>query len=86
MNKNYKNIALIVLGILVTILLVRVVFDEKFDNFDTYVQDRENYKDGPEAYDKNLEALGKWSDDYKAEHPGATDADVDAAFNAAWGN
>ncbi len=66
------------------LIAIRVIFDKKFDDFDRFVVERENYKDGPEAYDKNLKALGEWVDKYKREHPGATDADASAAFNAAW--
>lgn len=85
MNKKTKNIGLIILGVVCVILLLRVVFDDKFDDFDRYVEERENYEDGPEAYDKNLEALGKWIEDYKKENPGATDEDASRAFDAAWG-
>lgn len=85
MNKNMKKVGIVLLSIIFLILVVRVVFDQKFDDFDRYVDERENYADGPEAYDKNLEALGKWIEDYKKENPGATDEDASKAFDAAWG-
>lgn len=86
MSKKTKNIVFVLIGIVVLLLALRVVFDDKFDDFDRYVQERENYEAGPEAYDKNLEALGEWIDTYKEENPGATDADASAAFEAAWDN
>ena len=86
MNKITKNIIIVVLVIIAVVLSVRVVFDEKFDDFDRYVEERESYEDGPEAYDKNLDALGKWMEDYKKENPGATDEDASKAFDAAWEN
>lgn len=84
MNTKVRNILIITLAIITILLIIRVVFDKKFDNFSRYVEERENYQDGPEAYDKNLEALGEWIEKYKQEHPGATDEDVSAAFEAAW--
>lgn len=66
------------------LLAIRVVFDKKIDNFSNYIQERENYQDGPEAYDKNLEALGNWVKEYKENNPGATDEDASKAFEAAW--
>lgn len=86
MNNKTKNIILVVISIIALLLLVRVVFDEQFDDFDRYVEERENYEEGPEAYDQNLEKLGEWVDNYKQENPGASDEDASAAFNAAWGN
>lgn len=86
MAPKTKNIILIVVSIIALLLLVRVVFDEKFDDFERYVEERENYEEGPEAYDKNLEALGTWFDEYKEQHPGASDEDAKRAWNEAWGN
>lgn len=85
MSSRNKTILLVVLGIIGVLLLLRVVFDQKFDDFDRYVDERENYEGGTAEYDKNLEALGDWFDTYKKEHPGATDADAEAAWKAAWG-
>jgi len=76
---------LIVLGIVAVLLLVRVVFDEKFDNFSKYVEERENYEGGPEEYDKNLKNLGDWMDNYEKEHPGSTKEDAENAWKEAWG-
>lgn len=86
MNKKTKNIIIVVVSIVALLLLLRVVFDDKFDDFDRYVEERENYEDGPEAYDENLGKLGDWIENYKDENPGATDEDAGRAFNAAWGN
>ena len=85
MNNKTKKILLIVLIVITVLLAIRVVFDQKFDDFSRYIEERANYKDGPEAYDKNLNALGEWITKYKQEHPGATDEDASVAFNAAWG-
>lgn len=79
-----KKILLVVLIGVAILLAVRVIFDKKFDDFSRYVEERDNYKDGPEEYDKNLKALGEWVEKYKQEHLGATDEDASAAFNAAW--
>lgn len=84
MNNKIKNVLLVILGVVVVLLVVRVAFDKKFDDFSRYVKERENYEDGPEAFDKNLDALGKWIEDYKSANPGASDEDAAAAFKAAW--
>ncbi len=84
MNTKMKKILIILLIGVAVLLLLRVVFHKKFDDFNRFVKERENYKDGPEAYDRNLNALGEWVKKYKQQHPGATDEDVSAAFNAAW--
>ncbi len=84
MNNRIKNVLFIVLAVVVVLLTIRVVFDKKFDDFNRFAKERESYKDGPEAYDKNLKALGEWMEKYKQEHPGATDQDASAAFDAAW--
>lgn len=84
MNNKSKNILLILLAIAALLLALRVVFDSKFDDFNRYAVEREQYKDGPEAYDRNLKALGEWVKQYKQDHPGATDEDASAAFEAAW--
>ena len=63
---------------------IRVVFDKKFDEFNGFVEECENYKDGPEAYEKDLKAFGEMLIKYKREHPGATGEDASVAFNAAW--
>lgn len=84
MNNKIKNILLIILALVIILLTLRVVFDKKFDDFSRYVKERENYQDGPEAYDKNLEALGDWVKQYKEDNPGASDEDASKAFEAAW--
>jgi len=84
MNKKTKNIILVVISIVALLLLVRVVFDEKFDDFDRYIEERENYKGGPEEYDENLEALGDWIDNYQDENPGASKEDAEQAWSESW--
>lgn len=86
MKDRTKNIILITVSIIALVLLLRVVFDEQIDDFERYVQEREHYEGGPEEYDKNLEALGDWIENYKQEHPGSTDEDASRAWEAAWEN
>lgn len=97
-NGTGKNIAIIVLVLIVIWLLARYVF------FKTQIEERsawlqrigewkQNYKtQHPTATDAETDAaFNKWINDlwkrkaqYKAEHPWSTDADADAAFNAAF--
>lgn len=85
MSNKTKNIILIVVSSIALLLLVRVVFDEQFDDFERYVEERENYEEGPEAYDRNLEALDDWLDNYQEENPGASRDDAKEAWDNAWG-
>lgn len=73
------------LSVVALVLLVRVVFDEKFDNFDRYVEERESYEGGTAEFDENFEKMTEWFEQYKKEHPGATDSDAEAAWKEAWG-
>ncbi len=84
MNNKLKNALIIGLSIIVFLLAIRIIFDKKFDDFSRFVHERENYKDGPAAYDKNLKALDEWVQKYKKDNPGASDEDASAAFNALW--
>ena len=84
-SKHYK-IIIGVLIIAVSLLLVRVVFDSKFDEFDNFINTRENYEGGPEKFDEDFQGLIEWEKKYKEEHPNATKADIDKAFKEAWGN
>lgn len=85
MNKKTKNILIITLSIVVALLALRLIFDKKIDNFSRYIEERENYEEGPEAFDKNLKALNEWIKNYKVENPGSSDQDASDAFDAAWG-
>ena len=84
MNNKLKKALVIILWIAVVLLIIRAAFDKKFDNFSRYIKERESYKDGPEAFDENLEALEKWIEDYKLKNPEASDDAAAAAFEAAW--
>tara|TARA_B100001179_G_C18534266_1_gene378624 strand:+ start:563 stop:826 length:264 start_codon:yes stop_codon:yes gene_type:complete len=84
MSNKTKNIILIMVSSIALLLLVRVVFDEQFDDFERYVEERENYKGGPEAYDRNLEALDDWLDNYQKENPGTSRDDAKEAWDNAW--
>lgn len=57
--KKYK---LIIAGLvlLVILLSVRVIFDSKFDDFDRYIEKRENYKGGTEQFDEDFHRLVDW--------------------------
>ena len=37
------------------------------------------------AFSKGIKNLEKWGEDYKRDHPGSTDSDVEKAWNDAWG-
>ncbi len=84
MNNKTKNIFIGIISVVAILLLLRVVFDQKFDDFDKYVEDRENYEGGTEEYDKNLKALGDWIENYQKEHPGSTEKDAEKAWEEAW--
>jgi|GEM_PF-1040615 len=38
------------------------------------------FKDRFDEFGAGLERIGAWEDDYRRDHPGATDEEVDAAF------
>ncbi len=84
MKNKTKNILLIVLGLAVILLGARILLDDKFDNFNRYIEERENYEGGTEAYDENLKALDKWVEEYKKNNPEASDEEVSKAFNDLW--
>ncbi len=83
-NKKYK-ITIAVLLIILALLSVRVIFDTKFDDFDRFIQTRENYEGGVEKFDEDFKGLVEWEKKYKEEHPNATKKEIDKAFNEAWG-
>lgn len=64
--KNIHYIIIAVLGILVLLLLARYVV---FD---------EQF----EEWGEGVERIGEWEENYRTENPNATDAEVDAAFEA----
>ena len=64
MNKASKNVLMIILGLVVAGVLARFVF----------------FKDEFEQRSADMEKLGQWEAQYKADHPNATKADMDAAF------
>lgn len=84
-QRTWTIVGVSALGIVAVLLGLRVAFDEKFDDFDRMVEARNNAED-PEEFDRNFAAMAKWLEDYKRDHPGATDEDASAAYNAAWGN
>jgi hypothetical protein len=63
---NTKNIIIGLLVIIVVGLLAR------------YVVFKEQFNEWGEG----LERVGQWEEDYRSEHPNATDAEVDAAFKS----
>lgn len=58
---------------------------ERHEDFGRYIEAREEAPN-KEAFDKNFEAMAAWLEDYKQQHPGATDADAQKAFEDAWRN
>lgn len=83
-NKKY-TIIIILLLVIITGLVVRVAFDYKFDDFDNFIKTRENYEGGPEKFDEDFKGLVEWEKKYKEAHPNATKAEINKAFNEAWG-
>lgn len=97
-NGTAKNVAIVVLSLLVIGLLARYVFfKDQVEARWAWLQRIEDWKQTyktqhPNATDAEMDAafkqsindLSKWKADYKASHPWSTDADADAAFNAAW--
>lgn len=84
-NKGPK-IIIIVLVLIVAVLVFRVVFDDKFDDFDNFIETRENYEGGPEKFDEDFQGLVDWEKKYREEHPDATKKDINKAFKEAWNN
>jgi hypothetical protein len=84
-QRTLKIAGVSALAIVAVLLGLRVAFDEKFDDFDRMVEARNNAED-PEEFDRNFAAMAEWLDNYKRDHPGATDEDASAAFDAAWEN
>ena len=83
-SKNFKLI-IAVLVVVVMLLSIRIIFDSKFDDFDRFIQTRQNYEGGTEKFDEDFQNLMDWEKDYKKEHPDATDEEIDQAFKNAWG-
>ncbi len=59
-----KNILIVILVVVILLLLGRYVF----------------FRDQIEEWGAWLERIGQWQENYRAENPGATDEEVDAAF------
>ena len=83
-SKKYR-IIIVVLVVMVALLSVRLIFDSKFDDFDRFVNTRQNYEGGTEKFDKDFQGLVDWEKDYKKAHPDATDQEINQAFKDAWG-
>jgi len=67
---NTKNIVIVVLTVIALGLLARFVVFEEQFN----------------EWGAGLERVSDWEKDYRAEHPNATDAEVDAAFKVGIAN
>lgn len=83
-SKKYKLI-IAVLVVIVILLSIRVIFDSKFDDFNRFINTRENYEGGTEKFDKDFQGLIDWEKDYRETHPNATDEDINKAFKKLWG-
>ena len=85
MKKNKTKIFIFILIVVIALLSIRVIFDSKFDDFDNFIKTRETYEGGPEKFDEDFKGLVEWEKKYKEEHPNATKAEINKAFNEAWG-
>ncbi len=85
MKPTTYKIIIGILVVLLSLLTIRVVFDEKFDNFNNFIETRENYEGGPEKFDEDFKGLVEWEKQFRKDNPNATDADVNKAFKKAWG-
>lgn len=56
LNKKGVIIGSVILAIIVLSLSIRVIFDEKFDNFSKMIQAREN-AENKEEFDRNFEKM-----------------------------
>jgi hypothetical protein len=70
MNSTTRNILIVVAVLAALVLLARYVV----------------FKEQFEEAGAGLERVGAWQDSYRAEHPDATDEEVDAAFRAGIAN
>lgn len=52
--------------------------------FSAYIQAREAAPDKAQ-FDKNFEAMNKWIEDYKKQHPNATEQEIQDAYAKALG-
>ena len=85
MSSKKLKLIIAVLVVVVMLLSIRIIFDSKFDDFDRFIQTRQNYEGGTEKFDEDFQNLMDWEKDYKKEHPDATDEEIDQAFKNAWG-
>lgn len=70
MNPTLRTVLIVVAVLAALLLLARYVV----------------FKDAFEEWGAGLERVGAWQDDYRKEHPDATDEEVDAAFKAGIAN
>ena len=80
-QRNWTIVGVSALAVVAVLLGLRVAFDDKFDDFERYVDARE-HADDPEEFDRNFAAMAAWLEQYKRENPGATDEDAAAAYEA----
>ncbi len=84
MNKKWIKITAGAITALIILLVgVRIVFNDKFENFNKYIEARDTYKGDKKEFDKNFENMNTFIEDCKAKNPGATDREVQEAFNKA---
>ena len=85
MNPNTTRIityvALVLLGIVLGLLIAHGL--EKKKDFDALMEARAESPD-PEKFDRDFEAMADWLEEYKREHPEASDADAQKAFEQIW--
>ena len=78
-NKRSIIVGVIILWLIILGLSLRIIFDEKFDNFNKMIQAREN-AENKEEFDRNFEKMWKWFDEYKTNNPWSTTEDAEAAW------
>jgi predicted PurR-regulated permease PerM len=78
-NNLLKIVVIVVSSIVLIILLINIVFYKKIQNFQSYVELRQNAENKQE-FDKNFQKMTDWIKDYKDTHPGATDEEASQAF------
>ena len=80
-QKALAAAVLVALGIGIGLLIAHGM--QKSEDFDHMMEARDAAPD-KEEFDRNFKAMAEWLETYKREHPGATDADANRAFDEAW--
>jgi len=79
-NKWVKIAGISLLVIVMIAGAVRIIFDDKFDDFEKYIEAREKYEGNKEEFDQNIKKMSEFKDNYKRENPGTTDEEAEQAL------